>query len=105
MAQVADKIISAEAKPSGATVALASSALVPTSDRSVVIPRDSRGHFQTDARVEGHYLPFMIDTRASVVALSESGAARAGVHPRPGDFKAPVTTANGRVKAAPVRLA
>jgi aspartyl protease family protein len=108
MAQLANQMTSAHAKPS--QVAAAPSAApapssVPVSDRSVTIARDSRGHFQTDARIAGQHIEFMVDTGASVIALTETDAARIGVHPGPGDYRATVTTANGRVNAAPVRLA
>ena len=47
----------------------------------------------------------MVDTGASIIALNESSAARFGLRPTPGDYKATVTTANGTIKAAPTRLA
>jgi len=46
--------------------------------RSVVVPRDARGHFQVDAQVDGGRLSFMVDTGASVIALTASDAARLG---------------------------
>jgi len=72
--------------------------------RSVVVPRDGRGHFQVDARVNGRRIGFMVDTGASVVALTARDAARLGLHPLPGAFTAEVKTANGTVRAAPARL-
>jgi len=72
--------------------------------RMVVIPRDSRGHFQVEARVDGRRLSFMIDTGASTITLTASAAARLAIHPAPRDFTANVRTANGTVRAAPVRL-
>jgi aspartyl protease family protein len=73
--------------------------------RSVTIHRDKRGHFQTEARVDGGYIGFMVDTGASVVALTERDAERIGVRPSRGDFTASVSTANGVVMAARARLA
>jgi aspartyl protease family protein len=73
--------------------------------RSVSIPRDGRGHFQTDGRIEGQRIGFMVDTGASVIALNETSAARIGVRPSRADFNATVGTANGTVKAARTRLA
>jgi aspartyl protease family protein len=105
MAQLADKMTSAQAKPPQPTVGVAQEAAPAAYDRSVVIPRDSRGHFATDVRIEGQHFNIMIDTGASVIALTESDAARIGVRPRLSDYKATVTTANGTVKAAPIRLA
>src|SRR5260370_18609039 len=71
---------------------------------SVVIPRDSRGHFVVDARVDGRRLAFMLDTGASVVALRARDAAGLGIHPAARDFSVEVRTANGSTRAAPVQL-
>ena len=71
--------------------------------RSIVVPRDARGHFEVDARVDGRHLSFMIDTGASLIALSASNAARLGIHPVQSEFVAEVKTANGTVRAAPTR--
>jgi aspartyl protease family protein len=110
MAQQADRMTTAQARPAQALAAAQLSAQpdgrsVSVSNRTVVIPRDGRGHFQADARIEGQRLSFMIDTGASVIALNESAAARIGLYPRPGDYQATVSTANGKIRAAPVRLA
>jgi aspartyl protease family protein len=86
------------AAPSQTTVAQASG-------RSLSIPRDARGHFLTDGRINGQRIDFMVDTGASVVALNEKTAARFGLRPTPGDYNASVTTANGTIKAARTRLA
>jgi aspartyl protease family protein len=72
--------------------------------RSIVVPRDARGHFQVDARIDGQRLNFMVDTGASVIALTASDAARLGIHPAPHEFIAEVRTANGMVRAAPTQL-
>ena len=72
--------------------------------RSIVVPRDARGHFEVDARVEGRHLNFMVDTGASVIALTASDAGRIGIHPAPREFVTEVKTANGTVRAAPTRL-
>jgi aspartyl protease family protein len=107
LAQKADSVI----KPQ--TVAVASSqsrinvmsdATPTTGRRSHTIPKDSRGHFSTDGRVDGRRLSFMVDTGASVIALTESSAANIGIRPSRSDYNAPVSTANGVVKAARARL-
>jgi aspartyl protease family protein len=72
--------------------------------RSIVVPRDARGHFHVDALVDGQHLNFMVDTGASVIALTASDAARLGIHPAPHEFVAEVRTANGTVRAAPAQL-
>ncbi len=73
--------------------------------RSVSIARDGRGHFQTEGRIDGQRIGFMVDTGASVVALNESSAARLGMRPSQNDYTTTVTTANGKLKAARTRLA
>ncbi len=106
MAQVADKWSSAAtARPAPVTVSQAQQQPVQAAGRTVTIPRDQRGHFQTDGRIDGQRLSFMVDTGASVIALTENDAARIGMRPSRGDYTSTVTTANGQVKAARVRLA
>ena len=72
--------------------------------RSVTVPRDSRGQFEIDALVNGHHVDFMVDTGASVIALTAHDAARLGIRPSQNAFVAEVRTANGKVRAAPARL-
>ena len=62
------------------------------------------GHFRVDARVDGRHIDFMVDTGASFVILRETSASMVGVHPMPRDYTATVTTANGKIKAAPTKL-
>ena len=76
----------------------------PANSRAMVVPRDARGHFLVDGRIDGRQFSFMIDTGASVVALTASDAARLAIHPAPRDFTVEVKTANGSVRAAPVQL-
>jgi aspartyl protease family protein len=105
MAQIADKMSPA---PASANTAARAAAPVPLPAqaglRGVSIPRDGRGHFLTDARIDGQRVAFMVDTGASVVALNETSAARFGLRPSRGEYTAAVTTANGTVKAARARL-
>src|ERR1700680_4279680 len=74
----------------------------PADSRSVTVPRDGRGHFQLNARIDGRRLTFMVDTGASVIALTADDAATLGIHPAQSEFTALVSTANGTVRAAPV---
>jgi aspartyl protease family protein len=74
------------------------------SDSRVVVPPDARGHFLVDGRIDGQPLDFMIDTGASVIALTADGAATAGIYPAAREFTALIGTANGKVYGAPVQL-
>src|SRR4030088_1465386 len=104
MAQMADKMTPAQASTS-ARKAVAVEMPAPSGVRSLSIPRDSRGHFQTEGRIDGQRIGFMVDTGASVIALNETSAARFGLRPSRNDYNATVTTANGTIKAARTRLA
>jgi aspartyl protease family protein len=104
MAEMADKMSSASATSAPhTTVAVATTA--PAGGRTLSIARDGRGHFQTEGRVDGQRIGFMVDTGASVVALNETSAARFGLRPSRSDYNATVTTANGTIKAARTRIA
>jgi aspartyl protease family protein len=106
MAQMADKMTATPALASTVSANSASvEAAAPTGVRSVSLPRDARGHFQTEGRIDGQRIGFMVDTGASVVALNETSAARFGFRPSRSDYNATVTTANGIIKAARTRLA
>jgi aspartyl protease family protein len=72
--------------------------------RSVVIQRDARGHFTVDGVVDGRRIPFMVDTGASMIALTKSDAGRLGYHPAMRDYVGQVSTANGVVRVAYVKL-
>ena len=74
------------------------------SGRSLVVDADRQGHFKVDARIQGRYLDFMVDTGASLVIMRESDAAQIGIRPMRSDYTRTVSTANGRAKAAPARI-
>jgi aspartyl protease family protein len=106
MAQMADKMAPAPASATtAANKAVPVATPVQTGIRSLNIPRDGRGHFRVDGRIDGQRIGFMVDTGASVVALNETSAARFGLRPARGEYNAAVSTANGTVKAARARLA
>jgi aspartyl protease family protein len=75
-----------------------------TAGNSVVIPPGRGGHFEVEGHVDGRRLDFMVDTGASVIALTERDAATLGIHPAERDYTATVRTANGNTRAAPVEL-
>src|SRR5437763_8508351 len=104
MARMADTMT-----PAKSTVAVARTTDAATgtaaSGRTVSIDKDRNGHFQIEARVDGSYLDFMVDTGATVIALKERDAARLGLHPAPAQFTTEVATANGQAKAARAHLA
>jgi aspartyl protease family protein len=110
MAKMADTMTSANAVSRNDSHAKSMNAFAamqsPSSGlRTVTLAPDRNGHFQTDARVEGRDIGFMVDTGATVIALTESDAARIGIRPFAQDYTMNVSTANGAAKAAPARIA
>jgi aspartyl protease family protein len=105
MAQMADRMTPTPALATTSRNAAAMETVGQSGLRSVSIPRDARGHFQTEGRIDGQRIGFMVDTGASMIALNETSAARFGLRPSRGDYNATVTTANGTIKAARTRLA
>ncbi|MBV9562925.1 MAG: TIGR02281 family clan AA aspartic protease [Bradyrhizobium sp.] len=109
LAQMADKWTPSRASATTPTSQTTSQAFAvvtsaPSGTRSLSIPRDIRGHFATEGRINGQRIGFMVDTGASVVALNETSAARFGLRPPPGQYTLNVTTANGTIKGARARL-
>jgi aspartyl protease family protein len=62
------------------------------------------GHYFVRASINNTNIDVLVDTGASVVALSYEDAEKAGLHPVNLDYKVPVATANGQVNAARVKL-
>ena len=105
MAQMADRMAPALAHTVSPKAAAVVTTVAQAGSRSISIPRDARGHFETEGRIDGQRIGFMVDTGASMIALNETSAARFGLRPSRNDFNATVTTANGAIKAARTRIA
>jgi aspartyl protease family protein len=104
MAQMADRVTPALARATERSAAPAVE-MVASSGHTLNIPRDARGHFEAEGRINGQPIDFMVDTGASTIALNETSAASFGARPSPGDYKVSVSTANGTVKAARTQIA
>ena len=70
----------------------------------VEIAAARNGHFFTEVEIDGRPINIMVDTGATMVALSYEDAERAGLYLNPSDFTHSVNTANGRARVAPVML-
>jgi aspartyl protease family protein len=77
----------------------------PSFGRRLAIEADPRGHFLTKAVVNGRSIEVMVDTGATVVAINAATARRLGIFLTRRDFTIPISTANGAISAAPVKLA
>lgn len=70
----------------------------------VRIPVQEDGHYYADGKINGRNVALVVDTGASIVALRESDARRAGIRVGRSDFNHPIYTANGTAYAAEVTL-
>ena len=70
----------------------------------VEIEAEGNGHFNAEAEINGRSVEVMIDTGATMVALSYEDAERAGILLNDADFTRAVSTANGMARVAPVTL-
>tara|TARA_R110002124_G_scaffold11687_8_gene55884 strand:+ start:396 stop:911 length:516 start_codon:yes stop_codon:yes gene_type:complete len=89
-----------EARAAPAYVAPAASA---SGDTAQVV-RAADGHYWAQANIDGHAIRVLVDTGASVVALTREDALRLGLRLKPSDFTTTVTTASGPARAAAVEL-
>lgn len=71
---------------------------------SVVVQRARDGHFLLRGKLNGEPATMIFDTGASVLTLTDEAARRAGIDTARLSYSVPVSTANGRTTAAPVRL-
>ncbi|MDX2259456.1 MAG: TIGR02281 family clan AA aspartic protease [Hyphomicrobiaceae bacterium] len=70
----------------------------------VELSADSYGHYSSDIEVNGRSITAMVDTGASIVALSHEDAVAAGIYVAERDYTHRVNTANGVARVAPIRL-
>jgi aspartyl protease family protein len=70
----------------------------------VEIEAADNGHFNAEVEINGRPVEVMIDTGATMVALSYEDAERAGLLLNDSDFTSAVSTANGMARVAPVTL-
>ncbi|MGO4564723.1 TIGR02281 family clan AA aspartic protease [Rhizobium sp. 2YAF20] len=80
--------------------------VVTTSEggQEIILHKLLNGHFEADVRVNGQKIEMLVDTGASMVALSQEDAARVGIIPKNLTYSMTVMTANGRARAAPIEL-
>jgi aspartyl protease family protein len=76
----------------------------PATGRPGQVLKAADGHYWAEADIDGRAVRVMVDTGASVVALTREDAARLGLRLTDADFSGTVVTASGPVRAAPVEL-
>jgi aspartyl protease family protein len=80
--------------------------VVTTSEggQEVILHKLLNGHFMADVMINGQDVPMLIDTGASMIALTPEDAERVGLMPENLTYSLSVMTANGRARAASAEL-
>ncbi|MGA1803469.1 retropepsin-like aspartic protease family protein [Rhizobium sp. HT1-10] len=80
--------------------------VVTTSEggQEVILHKRLNGHFEADVTINGHRINMLVDTGASLLALTQADARRIGLDPDSMTYGMTIMTANGRGRAAPVML-
>ncbi|MBY3221820.1 TIGR02281 family clan AA aspartic protease [Rhizobium laguerreae] len=80
--------------------------VVTTSEggQEIILHKLLNGHFEADVAVNGQTIEMLVDTGASMVALSREDAERIGIDLSRLTYSMTIMTANGRGRAAPVTL-
>lgn len=94
---------SARAETVIAAPAMAPVQSAPKSGAAQVM-RSTDGHYWAEANIDGRAVRVLVDTGASVVALTRDDALRLGLKLTPADFSRSVQTASGPARAAAVTL-
>ena len=71
---------------------------------SVVVVRSSDGHFAVRTTIDDKPLLLLVDTGASFVTLTYEEAEALGIDPASLQFRLSIRTANGTIRAAPIKL-
>ena len=75
-----------------------------TGQNEITLPRAADGHFYAELVIDGTEVFFLVDTGATITALSDDAAAAAGIRPDPLRLPVSVRTANGEVEARMARV-
>ncbi|MBX4870783.1 TIGR02281 family clan AA aspartic protease [Rhizobium bangladeshense] len=70
----------------------------------IILHKLLNGHFEAEVNVNGQTVKMLVDTGASMVALSHEDAERIGIDLTRLTYSMTVMTANGRTRAAPITL-
>ncbi len=76
----------------------------PGEPPTLTVAADYRGHYVVHPSVDNFRIKMLVDTGASLVALTASDARALGIHLSSSDYKMALNTANGTVRGARVNL-
>lgn len=76
----------------------------PSIQPTLAVAADYRGHYVVHPTIDNYRIKMMVDTGATMVALTAGDAVALGLNLGPGDYKIGLNTANGVVRGARVML-
>ncbi len=79
-------------------------AVSPPPSDSIELRADGAGHFRSSIEVNGRSMAALVDTGATMVALTYEDAERSGIFLHDRDFVGRTQTANGTARFAPILL-
>ena len=97
-------VVGAPAEAGGATIPAAPVTTAYSSGGAVAFEPGANGHFHTEASIGGTKVRFLVDTGASVVALTEADAWRVGIPFSTSDFVPVGRQVSGELRGKPVML-
>ncbi|MDI7862829.1 TIGR02281 family clan AA aspartic protease [Rhizobiaceae bacterium n13] len=95
---------SVAAEPEPAAEVTVPAPVVYRGNNKVTLRADRQGHYNGIFKINGKPIDGLIDTGATYVAINESTAKHLGFSGNSLDFRHPISTANGQIKAAHVVL-
>jgi len=91
-------------RAAAATAAPGATATKPPDRPTLAVAADYRGHYVVHPTIDNYRIRMMVDTGATMVALTARDAVALGLKLRPSDYKMGLNTANGVVRGARVML-
>ncbi len=76
----------------------------PGEPPTLTVAADYRGHYVVHPMIDSFRVKMLVDTGASLVALTAGDAKALGIRPAAADYKMALSTANGTVRGARVNL-
>lgn len=77
---------------------------LPGEPPTLTVAANYSGHYIVHPTIDNYRVKMMVDTGASLVALTESDARALGIRPAQGEYRMRLNTANGVVRGARVNL-
>jgi aspartyl protease family protein len=104
MAVIVDKIKGVPTEHRASPAQASSTAFNSSGLGTLVLQADLNGHFTVHPELEGQRIRMLVDTGATLIALSHEDAEKIGLRPLTGGYTKKLSTANGVIEAAPIRL-